>query len=454
MSGKNLLVVTYHFPPIATAGVYRIVGLIKYLQAKGWRVTVLTVDRSLYEPTDASTLELVPDGVEVIRTPAPEPARRIESLARRRRKATTGSGRVSPGQEGGDGTSEAVAASWRLRALKIAKAPLRWIYQIFCFPDMQVGWLPMVAWHTARFVASHPGTVVFSSTPPHSTQFGVRLARTFRRFRWIADFRDPWTAPVRRTKGRFDLSLQRAMERSVLGRCDHVIANTPGNRDALLAAFPGLGESRVSVVTNAFDDGDPAATAPDATAVLECDIAYFGELYPDMLDVYLEAAAELIRRGKRPPRLHIFGMVGDDEIASAHAAGLGDRIVFQGTVPYARSISLMRASRSLLLLLPDMPRWATCVPSKLYAYLFAGPPILAITPAGDAARIVTETGRGVAVSPDDPGVVADAIDRFVSALERGESPAAGSDARRLEPYRMETIAGRIDGILGESGERR
>jgi glycosyltransferase involved in cell wall biosynthesis len=292
--------------------------------------------------------------------------------------------------------------------------------------------------------------VVFSSTPPHSSQFGVRLARAFRRFRWIADFRDPWTAPPRRPRGRFDLSLQRAMERSVLGRCDHVIANTPGNRDALLSAFPALGESRLSVVTNAFDDGDPVVPAGDVGAVLDCDIAYFGELYPGMLDVYLAAVAELVKGGKRVPRLHVFGMVDDDDVARVHAAGLGDRIVFRGTVPYARSISLMRASRSLLLLLPDMPRWATCVPSKLYAYLFAGPPILAITPAGDTARIVAETGRGVTVLPDDAGVVADALDRFVTELDAGgfSTPA---ETVRLDPYRMETIAGRIDEILNGGG---
>ncbi len=452
MSGKNLLVVTYHFPPIATAGVYRIVGLIKYLHAMGWRVTVLTVDRSLYEPADESTLTLVPEGVEVIRTPAPEPARKIQSLVRRR-KTTAGAGGESGNHGGEERPGGDAATSVRSRLVKIAKAPLRWIYQVFCFPDMQMGWVPMVAWHTARFVASHPDTVVFSSTPPHSTQFGVRLARVFRRFRWIADFRDPWTAPVRTPKGRFDMWLQRAMERSVLGSCDHVIANTPGNGEALLAAFAGLGEASVSVVTNAFDDGVPVAPAGDAGPVLDCDIAYFGELYPDMLDVYLEAAAELIRRGKSVPRLHVFGMVDDNDVARVHEAGLGDRIVFQGTVPYARSISLMRASRSLLLLLPDMPRWATCVPSKLYAYLFAGPPILAITPAGDAARIVTDTGRGVAVLPDNAGVVADAIDRFIAGLDRRES-SNPDETVRLDPYRMETIAGRIDGILGGGGDRR
>jgi len=31
---RELLVVTYHFPPIQSAGVYRILGLVKYLHAR------------------------------------------------------------------------------------------------------------------------------------------------------------------------------------------------------------------------------------------------------------------------------------------------------------------------------------------------------------------------------------------------------------------------------------
>jgi colanic acid biosynthesis glycosyl transferase WcaI len=50
------------------------------------------------------------------------------------------------------------------------------------------------------------------------------------------------------------------------------------------------------------------------------------------------------------------------------------------------------------------------VPSKVYSILAAGRPILAVAAAGsDAARIVTESGCGLAADPDDPGAVAAAI---------------------------------------------
>ncbi len=50
------------------------------------------------------------------------------------------------------------------------------------------------------------------------------------------------------------------------------------------------------------------------------------------------------------------------------------------------------------------------VPSKLYSILAAGRPVLAVAPeSSDAARIVSESGCGLAADPDDPAAVADAI---------------------------------------------
>jgi colanic acid biosynthesis glycosyl transferase WcaI len=50
------------------------------------------------------------------------------------------------------------------------------------------------------------------------------------------------------------------------------------------------------------------------------------------------------------------------------------------------------------------------VPSKLYSILAAGRPVLAVAaPNSDAARIVVESGCGLAADPDDPAAVAAAI---------------------------------------------
>jgi colanic acid biosynthesis glycosyl transferase WcaI len=59
------------------------------------------------------------------------------------------------------------------------------------------------------------------------------------------------------------------------------------------------------------------------------------------------------------------------------------------------------------------------VPSKLYSILAAGRPVLAVaSPASDVARIVAESGCGLAADPDDPEAVATAVRELRSAPVR------------------------------------
>jgi glycosyltransferase involved in cell wall biosynthesis len=442
-TARHLLVVTYHFPPIQSAGVYRLVGLVKYLRERGWRITVLTVRRSSLEASDDASLELIPEGISVVRTDSIEPAARLLRAAEARNTAAAGTTSDRP-----------TGAPARRNPLRRALAgPWGALVRALSYPDHQVGWAPRVARDVAAFARRHPGAVVLSSTPPHSTHLGVRVARAFARFGWVADFRDPWTSPLRQPKGKSNLAFQLALERWVLLGCDRVIANTNGNREALLAAFPRLDPSRVSVIPNAFDTDTMPEAAPADDPALACDIAYFGEVYPGMLDAYLDALRILVARDPHAaPRLHVFGRVGAGDVRRVHDQALSSHIAFMGIVSYARSLSLMRAARSLLLLLPDGESMATCVPSKLYPYLFTGRPIFALVPPGDAARVVEETASGEVVAPGDPALVADRMAAFVArvrkgtavSLPRGEATAA---------YAMDRAARRVHDILDEAAPR-
>jgi glycosyltransferase involved in cell wall biosynthesis len=432
-------VVTYHFPPIQSAGVYRLVGLVKHLHARGWRVTVLTVQRSTHETHDAETMRLIPDGVHVIRTHSIEPAAAMLRATRTRTSAT------------GETTKDPATGVTRRKSLprRALAGPWRAALRALSYPDFQIGWAPRVARDVARFVQRHPGAVVLSSTPPHSTQLGVRLARSFVRFPWVADFRDPWTVPLRQPKGRLNLALQRAMEGWVLSGCDRVIANTAGNRDGLLKSFKRLDPARVRTVPNAFDtDTMPPEARPDDPA-LACDIAYFGEVYPGMLDEYREALRQLVARdAASAPRLHVFGRVTDEDVARVARAGLSSHIVFWGIVSYTRSLALMRAARSLLLLLPEGESMATCVPSKLYPYLFTGRPVFALVPAGDAANVVQETAAGAVVAPGNVAATASALQSFIESVRSGTASGARADETR-NAYAMQRAAGEVDQILQE-----
>lgn len=89
----------------------------------------------------------------------------------------------------------------------------------------------------------------------------------------------------------------------------------------------------------------------------------------------------------------------------------------------------------------------TVVPSKLYSTLAAGRPVLAVAPSEcDAARIVVESGCGLAVDPDDPAAVAAAIRELrrdparLSAMGLRAREAASKYLRAAELQRFVTVA--------------
>lgn len=425
---QHLLLVTYHFPPAAAAAVYRVIGLVKYLRRMGWRITVLTVVPSQAEAGDANLLSWIPADVAVIRTPAVEPG---ASLRRSQARAQGETRREGP----------------RARMVGVARRACLRVLDPFAFPDRQGGWAPVVAFHVLRFLARHPRAVVVSSSPPHSSHLGVRAARVVRRFPWVVDFRDPWTTPIQKPRPTADLVARRRMERWVIEGCDHVIANTDGNRSALLATFKTLGPENVTTVTNAFDDEITVEPKDPTQPALDCDLVYVGEIYPEMLDVYLEAVRQLVGRNAAcAPTLRVFGHADPDDMARVRDARLSDHIRFEGTVSYQRSIALMRSARSLLLLLPPTDAFATVVPSKLYPYLFSARPIFAIVPPGDASQIIAAAGAGESVAPADPAQVAARLAAFVERVRNGQAPPRPAH-RDLQRYTMKSIAGQVDRIL-------
>ncbi|PZN07708.1 MAG: glycosyl transferase family 1, partial [Bacillota bacterium] len=64
---RNLLMVSYYFPPIGGGGVQRALKMAKYLPEFGWRPLVLAVDPVWHVSLDPSLLEELPPEVVVHR---------------------------------------------------------------------------------------------------------------------------------------------------------------------------------------------------------------------------------------------------------------------------------------------------------------------------------------------------------------------------------------------------
>ncbi len=453
----RLLCVAYHFPPINSAGVARMVGFIKYLHRKGWKTTVVSVQRSAVEKVDPGTMRRIPADTSVYRTPIFETAAVMKMIV----------GRVKGTKEVGDGTLAAPALSGahggeeaapprpslKQRVVKQIKRAGRSLYLSTTFPDKQAGWFWPLLGQTRRIMKQNRYDAVLSSSPPHSSHLVPAVLKSFYKFVWFADFRDGWTAPSYARLNPVWMWAARRLETFVLRRADVVVANTNGNRAELLKTFKFLTPEKVMVITNGYDATPVHDQTDIAPEDVDCDTIYLGEVYPEALEVLIDVFAAIKGSGERVPRLFIYGRLAERDHAKIVQAGLDQDILFRGTVSLDRSIAIMRHAPSLLLMLPHSKGGSTTVPSKLYAYMFSGSPMIALAPDGDAADIIEETGSGVVVKDTDPAAAGAKVIAAVKKIHAGEPLATADDAAR-ERYTTKWLANRLHTAIEERLQRR
>jgi glycosyltransferase involved in cell wall biosynthesis len=170
------------------------------------------------------------------------------------------------------------------------------------------------------------------------------------------------------------------------------------------------------------------------------------------LEAVLDAAAELQRRGRRDIK---FAFIGDGKrkealIARARREQL-DNCIFLAPV---RKTELARITASLgcgLQVLANVPAfYYGTSPNKFFDYLSAGVPVVNNYP-GWLADLIATHQCGVAVPPDDPGALANALCWL--ADHPAERKACGENARRLAEaeFARPKLAQRFVEIIEESG---
>lgn len=404
----KLLLVAYFYPPCRDTGALRPASMAKWLARLGHEVTVLTT--SAYgEGGDV-------EGVEVVRT---ADAQRLRGGRRR----------------GEDVGSMFDSDTYTGRPHPLSK--------LLVPEPLVAAWAPFARSRALRLARERALDAVITTSPPESVHLvGKALAR--RGLPWIADVRDAWTfEPLR---PRFPTSLQRRLderlERRWLGAADAVVCVS----EPAAADLRRRGIADPALVPNGWDPELAPQAGADATGVLDPErvsLLYTGRFgsYGRDPNGLVEGLARLARDDPDAAaklELVLAGPLTEAEAALFAADVAPARIVRAGSLPRDRALALQQAADALLLL--AQPTRSQLLNIKLFEYLAAGRPILALAAGTEGGRIVEEVG-GETVRADDPAAIAAALGRAA----RGGLPAPRADA--VDAYTYPAPARRLAEVV-------
>lgn len=393
---RNLLLVAYFYPPSRDTGALRPAAMAKWLRRVGHEVTVLTTAAYGREHDDA--------GSGIVRTADAQ-------LWRARLR----------GKERIDALYDSDTYGGRPHPLSKLLVP----------EPLVAAWAPFARARALRLQRSERFDCVITTSPPESAHLvGAALHRSG--VPWVADVRDAWGFESLRP--RLPTALQRRLderlERRWLGGADEVVCVSRPAADDLRDRL-GI---EATLIPNGWDpDLDAAAgnRAPDAIAPQadRATLVYTGRFgsYGRDPRPLVEALAALARAEPDVAsrlELLVAGPLTDDEARLLATDVSPAQITVAGSVTREQALALQRNADALLLL--ASPTRTQLLNIKLFEYLAAGRPILALAAGTEAGRVVAELG-GEAVRADDREAIAEALRRLAAGELSAPAPGAVRD---------------------------
>ena len=383
---RPVLLIAFHFPPQkGSSGLQRSLKFARYLGDFGWHPQVLTVHPRAHAETSPELLAQIPENVGVSRVFALETQRHL-SLAGR-----------YPG----------------------------WL----ALPDQWVSWILGAVPAGLRLIRRQKPRLIWSTFPIASAHLIGYLLKRLTGLPWVADFRDPMvegnTYPADRTVRRVRLWI----ERRTMHYADVVVVTTAGLAEAYRQLYPA---ARIEVIANGYDEEDFAGLEHDQPRDIggPVTLVHSGLLYPHERNP--RGLFSALRKLKAEGGLTAADLqlrlraTGHDEFIRGllQEFGIDDLVTLAPAIAHRQALQELLTTDGLLIM-----QAASCnqqIPAKLYEYLRAQKPIIALTDRrGDTASVLLQLGLNDIAALDDPDAIAALLESFIERIRGGTARIAG-----------------------------
>jgi len=373
---KKILIISYYWPPAGGPGVQRWLKFVKYLPDFNIEPHVYIPENPTYPLLDEKLTEEVSEKAIIIKQPIFEPYG-LASIFSKNKTKKISSG-IIPNQK---------------KQTFIEKTML-WIRGNIFIPDARVFWVKPSVKFLKKYLQEHQIDTIITTGPPHSLHLiGLQLKKELN-CKWIADFRDPWTTIGYHKQlklSTFASKKHKKLESEVMNNCDVILVTSPTTKKE----FQHITNKKIEVITNGYDVVHIEKKPLDAKFTL----AHIGSFLSARNPIILwEAIRQLIHENsdfKAHFQLKIIGAISNEVLQSIANYQLNEYVLNLGYVPHNKAVEAQHSAQILLLIEINSEETKCIIPGKLFEYMAAERPIIAIGPEGaDFASIIQATNTG------------------------------------------------------------
>lgn len=420
---KKVLLISYYWPPGGGAGVYRWLNMTKYMHQFGWEPIVYTARNADYPVVDKTLLQDVREGIVVLKHNIFEPYHFYRIFTGKRKDEKIHSGLMDEGNKK-PGLTKKIAV---------------WIRGNIFIPDARKFWIRPSANYLSAYIKRNAFDAIISTGPPHTTHLIAKKLKEKTGIKWIADFRDPWTQIDfydQLMLSKYADAKHKKLEKSVMQYADKVVTVS----ESWAKEIEKIRVGKVDVITNGFDasDYDAAASGIDE----KFSITHSGMMNADRnVDVLWQALRELCEAHADFKNDLVIRLIGKND-ASVYASldkfQLKKNLECIDYLPHKEVALKQKQSAVNLLPVNNTPNQQGIIPGKLFEYLAAGRPILAIGPNdGDAAKIILRAMAGSVCNYTD---VTSCRETVLNMYKKFKSGTLTVNPQNIQMYNRENLA--------------
>lgn len=411
----RLLLIAYYYPPMKSGGTLRPRQMVKYLSRLGHTVTVLTHTYRKSEEWDLQETEVV---------------RIYDGSHNRNRRGFR-------------------RWQWLGRRLYVE------FLNRLGTPRSIYSWWQERAWRRRRKIMEtvKPDLILATYPPVETLQLAVSLSESFA-VPFVADFRDGLLfEPIeekRLSRYRCIGEHYRGVEESAVQQASAVITAADPITDYCRRRYR---RSEVYTVPTGFDPEDFALQAGYPAPPLDASkfhVVYTGRFQLSDRGVsavhFFEAVRQLLLEFPALShrfRIHLLGDYAPGELRSLRDLGRRGIVAAHGLLDRPSCLAYQRRA-DLLLIITSLGR-SSVTTTKIFEYLHARRPILALTHRTVAADMVRETKSGWIVHPRHTGEIKDTLYRLLT--DSDFYLTIKPSRQRIGNYSAEAIMRRLDRVL-------